>query len=157
MEGDQVELTFQKRRRRRQLRCLGIIVGIIVLFFLGFVIGYFSRKVGGSGDGKKQEPDKKGGESMKAMKTHKFHMKFQEEVDETQLKETLRSVKEPLVYPRDAIDIINLWFSDSVVAESLLGCFLIVEYSRSVISIISISLRRRISAISDACNRMAFS
>ena len=81
---DKVGLTYQKRKRQRQIRCIAGIVALIVAFFIGFLIGFLAVKA------KDERQDVKSGfkEQLGDMKKH--HMKFQESVSEEQLRSTLK-------------------------------------------------------------------
>ena len=81
---DTVELTVAKLRKQKRLRR----IGIIVVFIVGFLIGYFARK-GKSADG----DHRKGSDGRRTntkKQTAEFHKKFQETVDANKLKETLK-------------------------------------------------------------------
>ena len=81
---DKLGLTYQKRKRQRQIRCIAGIVALIVAFFIGFLIGFLAMKA------KSEHKDKKSGfkEQLEDMKKH--HMKFQESVSEASLRNTLK-------------------------------------------------------------------
>ncbi|XP_067026136.1 glutamate carboxypeptidase 2-like [Acropora muricata] len=87
---DKVGLTYQKRKRQRQIRCIAGIVALIVAFLIGFLIGFLAVKA------KDERQDVKSGfkEQLGGIKKH--HMKFQESVSEEQLRSTLKFFsKEP--------------------------------------------------------------
>ena len=81
---DKVWLTYQKRKRQRQIRCIAGIVALIVAFFIGFLIGFLAMKA------KSEHKDRKSGfkEQLEDMKKH--HMKFQESVSEASPRNTLK-------------------------------------------------------------------
>ena len=82
---DKVGLTYQKRKRQRQIRCIAGIVALIVAFFIGFLIGFLAVK---AKDESRQDVKSGFKEQLGDMKKH--HMKFQESVSEEQLRSTLK-------------------------------------------------------------------
>ena len=85
-EDDQFELEYTKRKKRRRLRCIGVIVFIIIIFIVGFLIGYFVPKPKSD-----HEESKKSGHGGHA-KTAAFHQKFQDGVQAEELEKNLRWV-----------------------------------------------------------------
>lgn len=86
MEKEKLEVTYEKRRKQRRIRCIGVIIAIIVVFIVGFLIGYFARKVESDRD---DEEGKKDHVNWRE-KTAQFHQQFLDGVDTKELEENLK-------------------------------------------------------------------
>ena len=100
---DDVMLTYKKKKTQQRVRCIGAIVFVILVFVIGFLIGYFAKKSGCKehvkepgqlprecdintiNDTKKDLPvlQKRHEEMMS------FHKQFQSTVNEKQLEKSL--------------------------------------------------------------------
>ncbi|XP_068726976.1 glutamate carboxypeptidase 2-like [Montipora capricornis] len=92
---DEVVLTYKRRRRRRRIHMIVGIVTLIVVFFIGFLIGFLALK-SKSEPTKPVVPDKKLSFQERQEQIKKHHMDFTTAVSEDELKSTLRYLsKEP--------------------------------------------------------------
>lgn len=84
---DTVELTYKKKKKQRRVRCIGAIVAVILVFIIGFLIGYFAKKTKRE-DREKERPN---GHDKKAemQKKHKDMMRFHEMFQSTVKAEAL--------------------------------------------------------------------
>ena len=96
MDGDNVELTYKKKKKQRRVRCIAVIVAFIVVFFIGFLIGYVAIKAKESRDHKsdRNHEDKKQLKKANFQKHHEeimnHHKAFQSGFSEEQLEESLK-------------------------------------------------------------------
>ena len=85
---DDVMLTYKKKKTQRRVRCIGAIVFVILVFVIGFLIGYFAKRSGSKGHDK--EPRER---DMNLQDLHEemmsFHKLFQSTVNEEQLEKSL--------------------------------------------------------------------
>lgn len=92
MDEDNVELTYNKRKKQRRIRCIAMIVAFIVVFFIGFLIGYLAIKAKGS----KERQEERGEHHEKAEfqkrqeEIMKHHKAFRAALKEEKLEDTLK-------------------------------------------------------------------
>ena len=87
---DGVKLTYKKRKRQRRVRCIGAIVFVILVFVIGFLIGYFAKKSGSKEHDKKpRERDMKAELQKRKEEMMNFHTQFQSTVNEEKLESSL--------------------------------------------------------------------
>ena len=93
MDGDNVELTYKKKKKQRRVRCIAVIVAFIVVFFIGFLIGYFAFKAKESTrehKGDRGRKDKTADFQKHQEEIMNHHKAFQSGVSEEQLEESLK-------------------------------------------------------------------
>ena len=87
---DDVQLTYKKRKTQRRVRCIGAIVFVILVFVIGFLIGYFAKKSGSKEHDKEpRERDMKEELQKRHEEMMNFHKQFRSTVNEEQLKKSL--------------------------------------------------------------------
>ena len=84
-----MELTYRTSKKKRRVRCIGVIIAIIVAFFIGFLIGYVAIKAK-EHDDKPEKRDRKADFKNQREETMNYHKDFQTAVSEDKLKESLK-------------------------------------------------------------------
>lgn len=93
---DTVELTYKNKKKQRRIRCIGAIVAVILVFIIGFLIGYFAKKTKRE-DHEKERPnghDKKAEMQKKHKDMMRFHEMFQSTVKAEALEGNLKYFSE---------------------------------------------------------------
>lgn len=93
---DSVALTYTKKKKQRRVRCIGAIVIVILVFIIGFLIGYFAKKTK-KDDHDKGRPDgydKKAEMRKKHEDMMRLHEIFQSTVKAEALEENLKYFSE---------------------------------------------------------------
>lgn len=87
---DDVELTYKKKKTKRRVRCIGAIVFVILVFMIGFLIGYFAKKSGSKEHDKEpKERNMKAELQKRKEEMNNFHQQFKSTVSEEQLESSL--------------------------------------------------------------------
>ena len=84
-----MELTYQKRKKQRRVRCIAVIIAIIVAFFIGFLIGYVAIKAR-EYDDKREKHDEKADFQKRQEAIVNYHNEFQTAVSEDHLNQSLK-------------------------------------------------------------------
>ena len=90
MDGDNLKITYQKKKKQRRVHCIAVIVAFIVVFFIGFLIGYVALKAKDSKEHKGDRKDRKADFQKHHEKIMNHHKAFQLVVSEEQLEEGLK-------------------------------------------------------------------
>ena len=89
---DSVALTYTKKKKQRRVRCIGAIVIVILVFIIGFLIGYFAKKTkkDDHDTGRPDGYDKKAEMRKKHEDMMRLHEIFQSTVKAEALEENLK-------------------------------------------------------------------